>query len=54
MTVYLLKNGNEIGPLELGEIQALIDSDCIPPSHPLRLEDGTQSTVGILPGIRLA
>jgi len=54
MTVYLLKNGNEIGPLELGEIQALIDSDCITPSQPLRLEDGTQSTVGTLPGIRLA
>lgn len=54
MTVYLLKNGNEIGPLELDEIQALIDSDCILPSQPLRLEDGTQSTVGTLPGIRLA
>ena len=54
MTVYLLKNGNEIGPLELDEIQALIDSDCILPSQSLRLEDGTQSTVGTLPGIRLA
>ncbi len=53
MTVYLLKNGNEIGPLELGEIQALIDSDCISASQPLRLEDGMRSTAGTLPGIRL-
>ena len=54
MTVYLLKDGNEIGPLEPAEVQALIDANCIAASQPIRLEDGTNSTAGTLPGVRLA
>ncbi len=54
MTVYLLKDGNEIGPLEPAEVQALIDANCIAASQPIRLEDGTTSTAGTLPGVRLA
>jgi hypothetical protein len=52
MTIYLLKNGNEIGPLELSEVQVLLDSDCISRSQAVRLEDGAQTTVGSLDGIR--
>jgi len=52
MTIYLLKNGNEIGPLELNEVQVLLDSDCISCSQAVRLEDGAQATVGSLDGIR--
>ena len=52
MTIYLLKNGNEIGPLELSEVQVLLDSDCISLSQAVRLEDGAQTTVDSLDGIR--
>jgi hypothetical protein len=52
MTVYLLKDGNEIGPLEPAEVQALIDTDCIAASLPVRLGDGTTATAGTVPGIR--
>ena len=54
MTVYLLKDGNEIGPLEPAEVQALIDANCIAASQPIRLEDGTTATAGTLPGVRFA
>ncbi|MEE2948467.1 MAG: hypothetical protein VX392_09115 [Verrucomicrobiota bacterium] len=53
MTVYLLKDGKEIGPLEPTEVQALLDTDCIAASLQVRLEDGTAATAGTVPGIRL-
>ncbi|MDP6795801.1 MAG: hypothetical protein QF721_03855 [Verrucomicrobiota bacterium] len=53
MTIYLLKDGNEIGPLEPTEVQALIDTDCIAANLPVRLGDGTTATAGTVPGIRL-
>ena len=54
MSIYLLKENNEIGPLTTDELQALLDAKCINRDQPVRLENGTESVVGTLEGIRLA
>ena len=53
MSIYLLKENNEIGPLTTNELQALLDANCINNDQPVRLEDGTESVAGTLEGIRL-
>ena len=53
MSIYLLKENNEIGPLTTDELQALLDANCINKDQPVRLEDGTES-VRDTRGIRLA
>ena len=54
MSIYLLKENNEIGPLTTDELQALLDANCINKDQLVRLEDGTESVAGTLEGIRLA
>ncbi len=54
MSIYLLKENNEIGPLTTDELQALLDANCINKDQQVRLEDGTESVAGTLEGIRLA
>ena len=54
MSIYLLKENNEIGPLTTDELQALLDANCINKDQPVRLEDGTESVAETLEGIRLA
>ena len=54
MSIYLLKENNEIGPLTTDELQALLDANCINKNQPVRLEDGTESVAGTIDGIRLA
>ena len=53
ISIYILKNGNEIGPLDTGEIQALLDANCINEQQIIRYEDGSNGTVQSLDGIRL-
>ena len=53
MSIYLIKENNEIGPLTTDELQALLDANCINKDQPVRLEDGTESVAGRLEGIRL-
>ena len=53
MSIYILKNGNEIGPLDTSEIQALLDANCIKEQQIIRFEDGSNGTVQSLDGIRL-
>jgi len=52
ISIYILKNGNEIGPLGTGEIQALLDANCINEQQIIRYEDGSNGTVQSLDGIR--
>ena len=54
MSIYLLKENNEIGPLTTDELQALLDANCINKDQQVRLEDGTESVAGTLEGICLA
>ena len=54
MSIYLLKENNEIGPLTTDELQALLDANCINKEQPVRLEDGTESVAGTIDGVRLA
>ncbi len=54
MSIYLLKENNEIGPLTTDELQALLDANCINKDQPVRLEDGTESVAGTIDGVRLA
>lgn len=53
MSVYIIKNGKEIGPLDTSEIQALLDANCINEQQIIRYEDGSNGTVQSLDGIRL-
>jgi len=53
MSIYILKNGNEIGPLAISEIQALLDANCINEQQKIRFEDGRHGTVRSLDEIRL-
>ena len=54
MSIYFLKENNEIGPLTTNELQALLDANCINKEQPVRLEDGTESVAGTIDGVRLA
>ena len=39
MSIYLLKDNNELGPLTTDELQALLDANCINKDQLVRLED---------------
>ena len=54
MSIYILKNGEEIGPLKTSEIQALLDADCINAQQAIRYEDGSNGIIQSLDGIRLS
>ena len=54
MSIYLIKNDSELGPLTISEVQALLDAHCVSSNQAIRLSDGTQLTVGSLDGIRFA
>ena len=52
MSIYILKDNNEIGPLTIIEIQALLDANCINQQQIIRYSNGEQGTVQSIDGIR--
>ena len=52
MSIYILKGNNEIGPLTIIEIQALLDANCINQQQIIRYSNGEQGTVQSIDGIR--
>ena len=53
MSIYLIKNDRELGPLTISEVQALLDAHCVSSNQTVRLSDGTLLTVDTLDGICL-